>query len=194
MIDLSRAEMAMVKDADAVSGDSVERLMSVAYLELRDTARALLRRERTGHTLQPTALVHEAFLLLSRQRVALKNHSHFCAVAATIMRRILVKHAVCRAAAKRQGKSPGRPCLPLALDAAVARCEARGTDLQALDEAMERLSQVDPRQSQIVEMRFFGGLTVEQVAALLDISPRTVHREWGIARAWLRTQIAEDLS
>jgi RNA polymerase sigma-70 factor, ECF subfamily len=185
VIDLSAGDMPAIVDAVVRGEDeSAEQLLAQAYSELRETARGLLRRERPGHTLQPTALVHEAFLLLGKQRVKWKNRAHFCAVAAMAMRRILVKYALRRSAAKRGGSRT-----VVLLDAAMAWYEERCVDLLALNEAMKRLAALDPQQSRIVEMRFFGGLTVEEISELLGASPRTIHREWNTARAWLRGQI-----
>jgi RNA polymerase sigma factor (TIGR02999 family) len=177
---------------DAVSGgdaDAAERLFPVVYDELHRIASAYMRLERPDHTLQPTALVHEAYLRLVGSSPAsgkYENEQHFVAAAAVAMRRILVNHARARAAGKRGG---GRSIL--SLDAAVAAFDAGAVDLVALDEALERLAKLDPTQARLVELRFFGGMTVQQCARLLGISERTVQYEWTHARAWLRGQLEE---
>jgi RNA polymerase sigma-70 factor, ECF subfamily len=168
------------------SGDSLQDYLAQAYQDLRAMARSFLRREHAAQTLQPTALVHEAYLQLARQRTQWRSREHFCAIASMAMRRILVKHALRRRAAKRGG---GR--LSLALDATLLWCEQRCVDLIALNEALQRLAAFDPRQARIVEMRFFGGMSVEETAKVLNSAPRTVHREWNAAKAWLRGEVAK---
>jgi RNA polymerase sigma-70 factor, ECF subfamily len=175
----------------ASTGDSAaaEELLPVVYDELRAMAASFLREERAGHTLQPTALVHEAFLkLVDQSRVQWQGKAHFLAVAATVMRRILVNHAKARGAIKRGGANGVR----LPLDEAFDAMQARAVDLESLDEALQRLSALDPVQARLVELRFFGGLCVEEAAEVLSMSPRTVHREWALAKAWLRSEIADD--
>jgi RNA polymerase sigma factor (TIGR02999 family) len=143
-------------------------------------ARGYLRRERASHSLAPTALVHEAYLkLVDQRRVQWQNRAHFFAIAARMMRRILVDHARGRAAAKR-GK--GETVTLVDLD---ARVEAPGVDILALDLALEKLAAIDERQCRLVELRFFGGLTVEEAATALGIAPITVKRDWALARTWL---------
>ncbi len=156
------------------------RLIDAVYSELRRLARAHLRRERLDHSLSPTALVHEAYLkLVDQRKVHWENRVHFFAIAAHLMRRVLVDHARAHQAAKRGADAR----VPLQdVDAAA---EPRDVDLLALDAALDRLSQVDERQSQLVELRFFGGLTIEETATVLSVSPATVKNDWALARAWL---------
>ena len=156
------------------------RLIDAVYSELRRLARAHLRRERLDHSLSPTALVHEAYLkLVDQRKVHWENRVHFFAIAAHLMRRVLVDHARAHQAAKRGADAR----VPLQ-DVDVA-AEPRDVDLLALDAALDRLSQVDERQSQLVELRFFGGLTIEETATVLSVSPATVKNDWALARAWL---------
>jgi RNA polymerase sigma factor (TIGR02999 family) len=172
--------------AEWSAGDqaALERLMPLIYDELRRLARARLRRERPGHLLQTTALVNEAYLKLVDQRqVRWQNRSHFFAIAARLMRRILVDHARRHAAAKRGGAAE-----PVTLSN-VPEWPASRLDVVAVDTALVRLAELDPRQSRIVELRVFGGLTADETAEVLDISPRTVRREWTLAKAWLYRQI-----
>ena len=163
------------------------RLVPLVYGELRRRAGAYLRRERPGHTLQPTALVHEAWLRLAGQDVDWRNRSQFFGMASQLMRRILVDHARRRGAARRGG---GGLQVPLE--------EAMGTtaggdrvDLVRLDEALTELAEIDPRQGRIVELRFFGGLTTEETAGLLGVSPATIKRDWTVAKAWLFDRLRE---
>ncbi len=159
--------------------EAQEHLIDAVYGDLRRLARGQIRRERSDHTLEPTALAHEAYLRLSeQQRVEWQGRTHFFAVAALAMRRILVSHARKRAAGKRGGAL--RVTLPDELPA-----DASEPDVLALDEALEQLEQLDPRQARVVELRFFGGLTVEETAAALGVSPATVKVDWSMARAWL---------
>ena len=165
--------------------DAIERLAPLVYGELRRLARRELRGERAAHTLQPTALVHEAYLRLVGQRgVSWQNRAHFFAVASRVMRRILVDHARSRNAAKRG--SGGRT---VCLAEAGPLGQQRPADLIALDDALTGLAAIDPRQSRIVELRFFGGLTVEEAAHVTGLSPRTIKREWRMAKAWLGREI-----
>jgi RNA polymerase sigma factor (TIGR02999 family) len=168
---------------------TVDRLMPEAYQELRRLAAAYLRRERPGQTLQPTALVHEAYLRLAKDKPGRwQNRAHFCAIAANAMRQILVERARARAAIKRGG---GQPKVTL-----VENLEAGGdnrpapVDVLAIDEALERLAALDAQQARIVELRYFGGLSVEETAEALGISPATVKRDWSVARAFLAQQLA----
>ena len=166
---------------------AMEALMPLLYDELRAIAEGYLRRERPGHTLQPTALVHEAFLKLVDQREASwQNRAHFIGVAAQAMRRILVDHARRRRAAKRDG---GRS---ITLDEQVAIAPAGVVDVEWVDEALQRLARLDERQARIVELRFFGGLNVEETAEALGISPATVKRDWVLAKAWLQRELSAD--
>ncbi len=165
--------------------EALERLTPLVYTELRRLASRQLRRERPDHTLQTTALVHEAYLALVDQRQAnWQNRAQFFAIAAQLMRRILVDYARSHRAAKRGGDY-----LKVSLDEAIALAEEKSADLLALDEALVRLADLDPQQSRVVELRVFGGLSVEETAAALGISPRTVKREWSMAKAWLHQQL-----
>jgi len=165
--------------------EALDRLMPLVYDELRRLASRHLRRERPDHTLQTTALVHEAYLALVGQRQAnWQNRAQFFAIAAQLMRRILVDYARSQQAAKRGGDY-----LKVSLDEAAALPDKKSADLLALDEALDRLANLDPQQSRVVELRIFGGLSVEETAEALGISPRTVKREWSMARAWLHQQL-----
>lgn len=168
------------------SGDSsaLDRLLPVVYEQLRQIAERHLRRERGDHTLQPTALVHEAFLKLIGQRVSWQNRAHFFAVSAEIMRRILVDHARKKQADKRGGSAP-----TISLDERIDWSDERDVNLVALDDALQELATVDPQQSKVVELRFFGGLSVEETAEVMNISTSTVKREWRMARAWLLSEL-----
>ena len=165
--------------------ESLRRLLPVVYNELRRVAHFHLRKERPGHTLQTTALVHEAYLCLMKQEtMSFENRAHFLAVCAQLMRQILVQYARRRNAAKRDGG------YKLTLDDhAMALVENRSVDLVALDDALNGLAELDPQQSRIVELRFFGGLSIEETSQVLGISPATVKRHWTTARVWLHTQI-----
>jgi len=155
--------------------------MPLVYDELRRLAGHYLRLERSDHTLQGTALVHEAYLRLAGQNPpAWQNRAHFFGIAARIMRQILVEHARSRSAAKRGGGG-----CRLTLDASVAFSNSLDVDIVELDKALESLAELDPQQSRIVELRFFGGLTIEDTSEVLGISPATVKRDWLTARAWL---------
>ena len=162
-----------------------DRLLPQIHDELRKLAASYLRRERPDHTLQPTALVNEAFLKLVDQRaVKWQNRAHFFGIAAQAMRRILVDHARAHAASKRGGAMRRVP-----LDEAIALGRVGDVDLLALDEALTRLGAMDPQQSRIVELRFFGGLTMEETAEVMHISPATIGREWRMAKAWLSAEL-----
>jgi RNA polymerase sigma factor (TIGR02999 family) len=161
------------------------RLIPFVYDELRQLARQYLQRERPDHTLQATGLVHEAYLrLVDQSTTTWQNRAHFFGVAAQVMRRILVDYARARRAKKRGGGWE-----KLAFDEALAPSMERNVDLIALDDALKDLLALDPRQSQIVELRFFGGLSNEEIGEVLDVSPTTVKREWRMAKAWLRREI-----
>jgi len=167
---------------------SADDLMAEVYGELHILAERYLLGERRGHTLQPTALIHEAYLKLAGGDAAKwTSRGHFLAVAARAMRQVLVTHAHRHRAAKR-----GRGWQQLALDDVVALFEAQSVDLIALDEALRRLAEIDALQARIVELRFFGGLSMESVADVLDLSLRTAEREWSIARAWLRRALSAE--
>jgi RNA polymerase sigma factor (TIGR02999 family) len=169
------------------SGDLAARdqLMPVVYEELRRRARAYLRREQVGHTLQPTALVHEAYLrLITQDRAAWENRAQFYGVAAQMMRRILVDHAKRQRRGKRLGGAVRVP-----LDDRVGAARPPECDLLLLDQALDELAAIDSRQGQIVELRYFGGLSESEVAEVLAISRSTVTREWLIARGWLYRRV-----
>ena len=165
---------------------AMEKLMPLVYSELRRLATNYLRRERAGHTLQPTALVNEAYLKLVDQRNARwQNRAHFFGIAAQLMRRILVDHARQRQAVKRGGADQQR----LSVTSAETVIKQPEIDLLALNEAMDELTQMDPQQGRIVELKFFGGLSIEEIAEVLSIGHATVERDWKMARAWLRKQL-----
>jgi RNA polymerase sigma factor (TIGR02999 family) len=166
---------------------AASKLIPLVYAELRRLASGYMRRERSDHTLQATALVHEAYLKLVDQRsVDWQNRAHFFGVAAQIMRRILVDHARGHLREKRGG---GQRLVPI--DEALVFAPEQSLELVKLDHALERLTKLDPRQAKIVELRFFGGLTVEQTADLLGISPKTVKRDWSMAKAWLHGDLKQ---
>src|SRR5687767_15211512 len=165
---------------------ALDRLLSEIHRELRKLAAGYLRKERPDHTLQPTALVNEAFIKLVDQRaVKWQNRAHFFGIAAQAMRRILVDHARAHAAGKR-----GDGIRKLPLEDAMMIGGVMDIDLLALDEALTRLAAIDPQQSRVVELRFFGGLTMEETAEVMHISPATVGREWRMAKAWLFAEIS----
>jgi RNA polymerase sigma factor (TIGR02999 family) len=165
---------------------ALDELMPVVYDELRRLAQNYLSRERPGHTLQTTALVHEAYLrLVDQKSVNWQNRAQFFGIAAQMMRRILINHARERNAKKRQGHAT-----KVSLDDAVSLFEKRELDLMALDEALNGLSALDTQQTRIVELRFFGGLTIDEVSEVLGISPATTKREWESAKLWLRRQLS----
>ncbi len=164
---------------------ALEKLLPLVYDELHRLAEHYMSRERSDHTLQPTALINEVYLrLVDQTRVEWRNRAHFIGVAAQLMRRVTVKHAQRHRAAKRGGGAPAVP-----FDEAVVPAAASEEDVIALDEALERLQELDPRQSRIVEMRFFGGLTGKEMAEVLGVSQATIDREWRLARAWLRREL-----
>jgi len=183
----SPADPAGTKAAAAESSrDSTKALaemMPLVYEELRLLAGGYLRNERPEHTLQRTALVHEAYLRLAgQQKVVWKNPAHFLGIFARLMRQTLTNHAVARHRAKRGGSDPTELMLEF--------YERQEIDVAAVDEALRELEMLDPRQGQIVELRFFGGLTIEEIATLLEISPATVKREWALAKLWLRRSLS----
>ena len=162
-----------------------EALIPMVYNELRRQARRHLRGERADHTLESAALVNEAYLRLVRQAVPQwQNRAHFFGVAAQLMRHILVDHARNRLAAKRGAGAPR-----LSLDPELAPAEKPGIDLVTLDDALSKLSALDSQQGRLIELRFFGGLSIEEAAVVLGVSPATVKREWVTARAWLRREL-----
>jgi RNA polymerase sigma-70 factor, ECF subfamily len=175
----------LLKQMASGDRDAAAQLIPLVYDELHRVAEHHLRLERPNHTLQPTALVHEAYLKLVVQRDAdWQNKTHFCAVASQVMRRILVDYARGRLRVKRGGNPP-----KLQLEEGSVVAPARCDELVALDEALEKLARVDTRQSRVVELRFFGGLTVDETATVLGISPKTVKREWSMAKAWLYGEV-----
>lgn len=171
-------------------GSALDDLLPLVQQELRRLARRYMFRERQGHTLQTTALVNEAYLrLLGSQKVDWQNRAHFFAISAQLMRRILVDSARARRYRKRGGDAA-----KITFDEASLRPEERGRDLVALDDALKALGAIDIRKSKIVELRFFGGLTVEETANVLDVSPETVHRDWRFAKAWLQREMTKGKS
>ena len=168
------------------NSEALPKLIPLVYGELKRLAAHFLRDEREGHTLQPTALVHEAYLRLAGQKIAWQNRAQFMAVAAQVMRRILVDYARQRVAAKRGGSERPVELTGCELGGGIEQSE----EMLAVDEALERLATLDPNQARVVEMRYYVGLTVEETAEALGISPRTVKREWAMAKAWLRIEIS----
>jgi RNA polymerase sigma-70 factor (ECF subfamily) len=167
---------------------ALDRLMPLVYTELRQLAHRYMRRERPGHTMQTTALIHEAYLrLVDQNQVRWQHQAHFFGIAARLMRQILIEHARSHTRAKRGGGVG-----TISLDEAAIVSQARATELLALDDALERLATIDPRKSQVVELRFFGGLSVEEAAQVLNIAPNTVLRDWRMAKAWLRREISHE--
>jgi RNA polymerase sigma-70 factor, ECF subfamily len=180
----------LLKQMSSGNQDVIAQLVPMLYNELRRLAGHYLRAERPNHTLQPTALVHEAYLrLIEQNEVEWKNRGHFFAVAAQQMRRILVDYARSHRAAKRGGSTPKIP-----LDLVVAQSPLKAGDIVELDQVLARLSSIDPQQSRVVELRVFGGLTVEEVAEILHISPATVKRDWSMAKAWLIREMGRRLT
>ena len=162
-----------------------EQLFRAVYNELHHQAAGYLRHEHPGLSLQTTDLIHEAYLrLIDQQDVEWQNRLHFFGIAAQVMRRILVDHARNRQAAKRGGSD-----IRLPLEEAMAVLPGQDLDFVALDEALNKLAQIDPQQSQVVELRFFSGLSVEETAKVLDVSERTVKRDWNVAKGWLRREL-----
>jgi RNA polymerase sigma factor (TIGR02999 family) len=159
---------------------AMEDLLPLVYDELRRLARSYLSKERPGHTLQSTALVHEAYMRLVDQNVSWQSRAHFFGIAAQMMRRILVDHARNKNAAKR-----GDGAYKVTLDEGLVAAEDRDINILALDEALTKLATMDAQQSQIVELRFFAGLSIEDTSEVLKISPATVKRDWAMAKAWL---------
>jgi len=177
---------------DLSGGDTaaLEKLTPLIYDELHRLAHRFLRRERGGHTLQTTALVNEAYLRLVDQRnLRWQNRAHFFAIAAQLMRRILIDYARRRQYAKRGSGAPH-----VSLDEAAVLSEERAADLIALDEALDNLASIDPQQSRVVTLRFFGGLTVEETAEVLKLSHDMVKREWSTAKAWLYREMSSGAS
>jgi RNA polymerase sigma factor (TIGR02999 family) len=175
----------ILKDWSEGRRESADALLTLVYDELKRIAREYLRKERSDHTLQPTALVHEAYLkLIDISDVSWQDRAHFFAVASNVMRRILVDHARARLTHKRGGEVQR-----IALEDAVSISNEPDIDVLSLDEALKKLAVFDDQQSRLVELRFFGGLTIEETAHVLGISPATVKREWTFAKAWLYRRI-----
>ena len=167
--------------------DAAEQLVPLVYEELRKVAQARMRRERADHTLQSTALIHEAYVkLVNQRRVRWRNRGHFFAVASNLMRRILVDHARARAYMKRGGGAQR-----VSFDEVAIADEERGAQLLAIHQALTELERLDRRQARVVELRYFGGLTIEEIAEVTGISVATVKREWSSAKAWLHRELAE---
>jgi RNA polymerase sigma factor (TIGR02999 family) len=162
--------------------------MPLVYEELKRRAAAYLRQERSDHTLQATALVHEAYLkLIDQDRASWRDRAHFCAISAQLMRRILIEHARGRNAEKRGGKLE-----KLYLDETREIAQERPPDLLALDDALQSFTETYPREGEVVEMKFFGGLQASEIATVLDVSEKTVLRDWNFAKLWLRRELAAD--
>ena len=169
---------------------ALQQLIPLVHRELHQIARRCLKGERPGHTLQPTALVNEAYLrLVDVRRVSWQNRTHFLAMSARLMRRVLVDFA-----RSRQYQKRGGGVMKVSLDEAHGVATERGQDLVALDEALITLSAIDERKARVIEMRFFGGLTVEETADVLDLSRETVLRDWRLARAWLMQELLKSAS
>ena len=167
--------------------EALDELMPIVYGELRKLARNYMRRQPADHTLQTTALVNEAYLrLIDSSRVNWQNRTHFFAISAQLMRRILVDFARKRSSLKRGGER-----VQVTLDDNVEAAAESGTDLVALNDALDKLAEMNERQAKIVELRYFGGLSEEEIAECLDISTRTVRRDWSVARAWLFRELSE---
>ena len=164
---------------------AADQLLPLVYTELHRLAKGYMSRERRDHTLQPTALINQAYLRIAQQEnVEWQNHSHFIGFAANVMRRVLVDHARERNAAMRGGKQ-----VRVDLDEGIAVSKERSAEILLLEDALTRLEQLNPRQAKVVEMRYFGGLSVEEVASVLGIAPRSVKRDWALARMWLFEEI-----
>jgi RNA polymerase sigma factor (TIGR02999 family) len=177
----------LLKQWAAGDKQALAELMTLLYDELRRRANLYLSRERINHTLQPTALIHESYLrLINQQQVEWRNRAHFFAVASQIMRHILVDHARNYQTAKR-----GNSCYNIALNDDLGANLPPEIDLIVLDDALARLARMDALQSQIVELRFFGGLSIEETAAVLEISARSVNRSWQVAKAWLYQEVKQ---
>lgn len=178
----------ILHDWSGGDANAPERLMPLVYDEMRRLARSFLARERGGHTLQPTALVNEAYLrLVDQTRVNWQNRAHFYGIASSMMRRVLIDHARAHATEKRGGAA-----IHLSLEDIQVPREQRAASFVALDEALERLAQFDERKCKVVEMRFFGGLSDEEIAQVLGVTTRTVLRDWKKARLWLYRELSLD--
>ena len=174
----------LLKQLTAGNREAESKLVPLVYEQLRRLATSYMRRERPDHTLQPTALVHEAYLkLMDQRRVSWQNRSHFYRLAARLMRRVLVDHAREVNASKR---AKGQK---VALDESLAYSKEKPSELLAIDEALSRLAETEPRLGQVVELRFFGGCSEEEIARIVGVSARTVKRDWKLARAWLYAEL-----
>lgn len=184
----SKAEMhevtKLLHSLNAGNREAVDALVPLVYAELRKLAAHYLKSEREGHTLQPTALVHEAFLRLIEQETDWQNRAHFFAMAASLMRRILVDYARGYMAEKRGGAAE-----KISLEDIFVFAKEKPLQVIALDESLEELAKIDPRRAQVVEMRFFAGLNNEEIAEVLGVHSNTVLRDWNLARAWLKTRL-----
>jgi RNA polymerase sigma factor (TIGR02999 family) len=169
--------------------EALNKLLPLVYDELRRVAERYLRRERPDHTLQATALVHEAYLRLVDQNVPWQNRAHFFGIAAEMMRRILIDHARGLQAAKR-----GSGGIKLPLDDVINLSDERAADLIVLDEAMKALAEIDPQKSRIVELRFFGGLSIEETAEVMGLGTATIIRQWKLAKAWLYHEVSKTVT
>ncbi len=190
MSDLPQAPDVTVLLARVSAGDesAPAKLLEMVYEDLRHLAGAYMRDERSDHTLQATALVHEAYLrLVDWENVTWENRAQFFAVAAQVMRRVLVDHARTKNAAKREGSQQ-----KLALDEAVSFASEKEFDVLSLEDALSSLEKLDPRQAKIVELRFFGGLSIDEVAHVLKLSTTTIKREWTIAKAWFQRELSRN--
>ena len=177
---------ALLKAWSAGDPGALDQLLPILHDELKRTARRRLARERKEHTLQPTALVNEAFLrLIDAQNVRYEDRTHFFAVSAQIMRRILVNHALARGAAKRGGGD-----CRISFDEALVAVPDRDAELVRLDDALNALAALDARKARIVELRFFAGLSVEETATILEVSPQTVLRDWNLSKSWLAREMS----
>ncbi len=178
----------ILRDWNEGDADAPAQLMPLVYEELRRRAADCLRRERRDHTLQPTALVHEAYVkLVEQNRAQWKDRAHFCSVAAQLMRRILVKYAEAHNADKRGGQLQ-----KIYLDETRELAQERAPDLLSLDDALKSLAVSHPRESEIVELKFFGGLNAKEIGEVLNVSTKTVLRDWQFAKAWLSRQLARE--
>jgi RNA polymerase sigma-70 factor (ECF subfamily) len=173
---------------------ALDRLTPLVYDEIRRIAHRYVQREREGHTLQTTALINEAYLrLVGSENIDWQNRAHFFAVTAQVMRHILIDHARRRRYVKHGGEAQHVP-FDLAMSEAVQMSQPRAAELVALDEALDELAKIDPRKSRVVELRYFGGLSLEETADVLDVSVMTVRRDWRAAKAWLYKQVMSDES
>ncbi|MFT4513529.1 MAG: RNA polymerase sigma-70 factor (ECF subfamily) [Planctomycetota bacterium] len=176
-----------LSDARNGNATAVASVLAIAYEELGRLAQGHLRQERANHTLQPTALVHEAWMKLGADIAKVENRTHFFAIASQAMRRVLTDHARGRNRLKRAGKQ-----LRVTLDESVAAPSNHGFDYVELDDVLTRLTQLNSRHARVVELRVFGGLTIAEAASVLDVSHTTIEKDWAFARAWLRTALAQD--